>query len=400
MYLVNNHVKIILSLLINFKIKIMSKYNLIATSAFGLESVVSWELKNLGFTDLKTSDGKVEFQGDFIDIARCNIWIRTADRILIKLAEFRAMDFEMLYQGALKIPWEDIVPEDGYTHVKGKSVKSKLYSTPDCQRIVKRGIIDALMRKYKRKQFLENGPLYTVQIALKKDIATITLDTSGHGLHKRGYRTGAGEAPIKETLAAGLVILSRWTPDRIFADLMCGSGTIPIEAAMFGKNIAPGLYREFVSENWPIIPKKIWEKVRAHASDSIKDIPLTILASDHDKNVFKKAKLNAENAGVSENIDFQKKPLEEFSSKKKYGCVVCNPSYGERLDDEKKVIKTYHSMGEIFKKLDEWSFFIITPHSGFEKNFGFKSTKNRKLYNGKIKCYYYQYFGKLPGKDK
>ncbi len=378
----------------------MSLYTLIATTSFGIESIAARELQSLGYDDLKLENGRVTFTGDERDIVKCNLWLRCADRLLLKMTEFRALDFEELYQGVLQIPWEKLIPENGKMHVVGKSIKSKLFSVPDCQSITKKAVVEAMKRKYSRSQFPEDGPVYKIEVALLKDTVTITVDTSGAGLHKRGYRQGKGDAPLRETLAAALVLLSRWTPDRIFSDPLCGSGTIAIEAALIGRNIAPGLNRAFAAEEWPSIPKKIWKTLRDEARESIKDSPLSILASDIDKNVFRKARENAANAGVADDITFQKKPVDEFSTKKKYGCIICNPPYGERLGDRKQAEKLYKSMGKAFTRLDTWSYFILSAHPEFQKHFGEISTKNRKLYNGKIKCYLYQYFGPLPGMNK
>ena len=377
----------------------MSKFTLIATSSFGLESVVALELKGMGYIDLKVENGRVEFTGDARDIVRCNLWLRCAERLLLKMAEFPATDFEELYQGTLKVPWENIIPENGKMHVTGKSVKSKLFSVPDCQSIVKKAVVEAMKRKYPRALFPEDGPVYKIEIGILKDTATLTVDTSGAGLHKRGYRLGRGDAPLRETLAAAIILLSRWDPSRIFADPLCGSGTIPIEAALIGRNIAPGLKRGFVSEEWPNIPSRIWSAQRDEASAAIRDVPLSIFASDIDTGVFRSARENAENAGVTDNIVFQKKPVEEFSSKKKYGCIVCNPPYGERIGDPKETEALYTEMGKVFSKLETWSFFILTAHPEFQKYFGTDATKNRKLYNGMIKCHLYQYFGPLPGRS-
>ncbi len=377
----------------------MPRYTLIATSSFGLESVVAQELKEMGYAYLRVENGKVEFSGDERDIARCNLNLRCAERLLLKMAEFPATDFEDLYQGTRKVQWEKMIPLDGKMHVTGKSIKSKLFSVPDCQSIVKKAVVEAMKRKYHwLDQFPEDGPVYKIEIAFLKDIATLTIDTSGAGLHKRGYRQGRGGAPLRETLAAAIVLLSRWDHSRIFVDPLCGSGTIPIEAALIGRNIAPGLKRKFVSEEWPNISSKIWSDLRAEASAAVKDLPLSIFASDIDTGVFRSARENARNAGVLDNIVFQKKPIEEFSSKKKYGCIVCNPPYGERLGDRKEAEALYTEMGKVFSKLETWSFFVLTAHPEFQKFLGRDATKNRKLYNGMIKCYLYQYFGPLPGK--
>jgi len=378
----------------------MTKYTLIATSAFGLESVVADELRNLGYNDLTVQNGRIIFAGDNSDIAKCNLWLRCADRLLIRMAEFTAVDFEQLYQGALAVKWEDFIPENGKMHVVGKSVKSGLYSVPDCQRTVKKAVVNSMKRKYNMIEFKEDGPVYKIEISILNDTATISVDTSGAGLHKRGYRSEQGAAPLRETLAAAIIKLSKWRPDRIFADLFCGSGTIPIEAAMIARNIAPGINRSFASEKWPTIPENIWESARSEARAAENDTVPVILASDNDKKVFNKAKENAENAGVSDFIIFQKKPLLEFSSSKKYGCIVSNPPYGERIGELKDIEDLYTDMGKVLSGFETWSFFILTSHEKFQKLFGRKADKNRKLYNGKIKIYLYQYFGEFPDRKK
>ncbi len=374
----------------------MSYLNLIATSAFGIESVVVHELKKLGIEKTNVENGRINFQGDYETVVKSNLWLRCADRVLIKLATFRAYDFEQLFQGALAVEWENFIPANGKMHVIGKAVNSKLHSVPDCQAIVKKAIVESMKRKYKQEWFDESGPTYRIEISMLKDEATLTLDTSGAGLHKRGYREAQGEAPLKETLAAGLIDLSRWKPDRVFADPMCGSGTIPIEAAMRGKNIAPGLIRNFSSEEWPEIKPSLWKTCREEAEDLINKNPLEIHASDIDKRVLSAAVSNAEKARVGDSIIFQKKPVSEFSSSKKHGCIVCNPPYGERMQSEREVQDLYREMGQVFSKLDSWSYFIMTSYEDFERSFGRKSDKNRKLYNGKIKTHLYQYLGELP----
>jgi putative N6-adenine-specific DNA methylase len=378
----------------------MSYLNLIATSAFGLESIVVHELKKIGIEKTEVENGRINFQGDYSAVVKSNLWLRCADRVLIKLATFRAYDFEQLYQGALAVEWENFIPVNGKMHVIGKAVNSKLHSVPDCQAIVKKAIVESMKRKYKQDWFDESGPTYRIEISMLKDEATLTLDTSGAGLHKRGYRESQGEAPLKETLAAGLINISRWKPDRVFADPMCGSGTIPIEAALIGKNIAPGLIRQFSSEDWPEIPSSLWKTHRDEAEDLINKNPLEIFASDIDKRVFDAAVSNAEKARVGDSIIFQKKPVSEFSSSKKFGCIVCNPPYGERLQNAKEVHELYMEMGKVFSRLDSWSYFIMTSNENFERSFGRKADKNRKLYNGKIKTYFYQYIGPLPGRNR
>ena len=375
------------------------KYTIIATAAFGLESIVVRELKSFGYENMAVENGRVSFTGDERDIARCNIWLRTADRVIIEIARFKATDFEDLFQGTLKISWGDIIPGDGKMHVTGKSVRSKLFSLSACQSTVKKAVIEAMKRKYGTSTFPETGPVYKIEVSLLKDIVSLTIDTTGPGLHKRGYRHDAGEAPLRETLAAGIVLLSGWKSDRILADPLCGSGTIAIEAALIGKNIAPGLKRSFVSETWWQIPEHIWRSAREEAREQINDVSFHILASDSDALVLRKARGNAERAGVSDLIAFQKLSVDQFRSRKKYGYIICNPPYGERLSEETEVKQLYRIMGETFLQLDAWSFFVLTAHSGFERSFGKKATRNRKLYNGMIQCYLYEYFGPKPKKD-
>ena len=377
----------------------MAEYTLIATSSFGLESVVAYELKKLGYSDLAVENGKVTFKGQERDIARCNLWLRSADRVLIKIAEFEARDFDELFEGTGRVGWPDFVPVDGKMHVTGKSIGSQLASVSDCQSIVKKSIVEAMKKRYRREWFEETGPVYKIEVSLLKNKATLTVDTTGPGLHKRGYRNDTGQAPLRETLAAGLVLLSRWTPDRVLADPLCGSGTIAVEAALIGRNLAPGLKRHFVSEAWGQIPRKVWDAVREEAREGTNDADFRVLASDDDGSVIKKARENAVRAGVADFVAFQKMPLADFRSHKKYGCIICNPPYGLRMGEEALVEDLYRSMGEMFRMLDSWSLFVLTAHPDFQKLFGKRADRNRKLYNGDIKCYYYQYGGgSLPRK--
>jgi len=374
----------------------MALYTIIATAAFGLESVVAQELRHLGFTDVHVQNGRVIFTGNEKDIARCNIWLRTADRILIKVAEFTATDFDELFEGTVSVPWEEMIPADGTMHVVGKSVKSKLASVKDCQAIVKKAVIEGMKRKYNTTWFPETGPLYRIEVSLLKDSATLTIDTAGTGLYRRGYREKAGKAPLRETIAAGLILLSHWAPPRILADPLCGSGTIPIEAALIAKNIAPGLMRKFAAEEWSIIPPHVWDEVREEAYGVIHNVEFRILASDVDGEVLKKARNNALRSGVGEYISFQKMAVEEFRSRKKYGCIICNPPYGERMGTLKKVEELYRQLGKVFATLDTWSFFVLSAHPNCEKLLGRTSDKKRKLFNGPLECFYYQYFGPRP----
>jgi putative N6-adenine-specific DNA methylase len=278
----------------------MAYLDLVATSAFGTETIVASELKRLGVNETRIENGRIYFKGDYSLIVKANLWLRCAERVMIIVGEFRAEDFGELFEGTKSLRWEDTIPENGIMHVTGKSVKSKLHSVPDCQSIVKKAIIEAMKRKSKREKFSEDGTLYKNEISMLKDIATLSIDTSGAGLHRRGYRVSQGEAPIKETLAASIIHLSRWTSERPFIDPMCGSGTFAIEAACMGRNIAPGLKREFSSENWPQIPQKLWWTFREEARGLIINTELDISGFDIDKKVFRAAEMNAAEAGVSD----------------------------------------------------------------------------------------------------
>ena len=368
------------------------EYNLIATTTFGLEGITAKELKALGYEDLKTENGKVYFTGDEMDIAIANIHVRTADRILIKMAQFEARSFEELFQGTKKVDWASLIPKDGVMHVVGKSIKSTLYSVPDCQSIVKKAIVDSMTASYGIDHFEESGPVYKIEVAILKDVVTLTIDTSGPGLHKRGYRELAGAAPLKETLAAAMVLISRWKESFTLIDPFCGSGTILIEAAMIMQNIAPGLCRSFVCETWPTMDKEMFEQVREGAEKAIKNKDIKLIGYDNDENILRIARSNAMKAGVAKYIDFHKRDFESFSSNDKYSFIITNPPYGERLGEKREVEELYRIFGNYKKKLDNWDFNVLTSYEGFENIFGVKSSKNRKLYNGTIKCYYYQYF--------
>ena len=374
----------------------MSNYNFIASCSFGIESITAAELKKLGIDDLKTENGRIEFSGTLIDLARCNIHLRCAERVYVKLTEFEASDFEELFQGTLSVNWGDMLPQNAFIHVTGKSVKSKLHSVPDCQSIVKKAIVTKMSSKYGIKIFPEDGVVYKIEISILKDIVTLSLDSSGVGLHKRGYREEGGTAPLRETLAAAIIDISRWKAGRPLADPLCGSGTIAIEAALRARNIAPGINRNFDFEKWGWLAVDTLADIRNESKSSEINPELEIFASDFDFKQFKKARENAARAGVSESIIFQKKPVGEFSAKAKYGCIITNPPYGERVSDVRTAESLYIEMGKIFQKLDEWSVFVITAHEGFQKLYGHMADKNRKLYNGKIKTYLYQYLAKLP----
>lgn len=380
----------------------MVNYEIIATAAFGLEGIVGKELKRLGYKDLNIENGKVTYRGDEECICKSNLWLRCADRVYIKLSEFRATSFEELFQGIKKIPWAKYLPEDANFVVNAKSVKSQLFSLSDIQAITKKAIVEKLKEDYAVEWFSESGSKYPILVSILNDTATIMLDTSGEALHKRGYREKGSEAPLKETLAAALVILSNWRYDRNFIDPFCGSGTIPIEAALIARNIAPGLNRKFVSEDWDfIISDLTWKKVRKEAYEAIiYDKEYNIFGYDIDDRIISVARENAEKAGVDDCIHFQTQSITALSSHKHYGTIVCNPPYGERLSEKKEVESLYSDMGKTFRKLDTWSYFIITSHEEFERSFGKRADKNRKLYNGRIQCYYYQYVGPKPPKRK
>ncbi|WRP05023.1 class I SAM-dependent RNA methyltransferase [Rossellomorea aquimaris] len=375
----------------------MSTYTLIATAAMGLEAIVAKEVKELGY-ECQVDNGKVIFKGDETAIARANMWLRTADRIKILVGDFNAYSFDELFENTKKLPWENFLPVDAEFPVQGKSVKSKLYSVPDCQAIVKKAIVERLRTAYKRTSWLdETGPLFKIEVAIHKDVASITLDTSGQGLHKRGYRIGQGEAPLKETLAAALIQLTTWNPDRPFVDPFCGSGTIPIEAALIGQNIAPGFNREFLSENWPLMPAEVWEKTRMEAEDLANyDQPLEILGTDIDHRMIEVSKENAMEAGLGDLVKFKQMQVRDFTSELEYGIIVGNPPYGERLGERKEVERMYQEMGKAFEKLDTWSVYMMTSHENFEQCYGKQATKKRKLFNGFIRTDYYQYFGPRP----
>lgn len=375
----------------------MAEVTLIATAAFGLEAVVAREVRALGYTQTTVEDGKVTFVADESAICRTNLWLRSADRVLVQMGRFPVYSFDTLFEQTKALPWPDWLPEDAVFPVQGKSVKSKLSSVPDCQAIVKKAVVEKMKRRYRRQWFAETGPRHTIEVALLKDVATLTLDTSGAGLHKRGYRKLAGAAPLKETLAAAMVSLSRWRPDRVLLDPLCGSGTIPIEAALIGLNLAPGLRRTFDAEKWPAIPARLWREARQEAADAAHHRQeLTIRGTDIDKDVLSLARYHARLAGVEDRIHWQQAPVAALRARQKYGFIICNPPYGQRLEEMPAVKSLYREMGEVFRKLDTWSYYVLTAHQDFERIFGRRADKKRKLYNGRIQCNYYQFFGPRP----
>lgn len=374
----------------------MGQMTFIATAAMGLESIVADEVRALGY-DCEVENGKVTFVADERAICRTNLWLRTADRVKIKVGEFPATTFDELFEQTKALPWAQFLPIDAQFPVVGKSVKSKLFSVSDCQAIVKKAIVEHLKQHYRISWFEEKGALFRIEVALHKDIATLTIDTSGAGLHKRGYRVKQGEAPLKETLAAALVQLTNWTPDRPFVDPFCGSGTIAIEAALIGQNIAPGFNREFVCEQWNWIPPRLWDEAREETEDvACYDQPLHIVGFDIDHRMVNIAKINAQEAGLADLITFKQMQVKDFRTKDEYGVIVGNPPYSERLGEKEEVEQLYREMGKTFAVLDTWSIYMLTSHRQFEQLYGRRATKRRKLFNGFIETQYYQFWGPRP----
>ncbi|MFC1770329.1 class I SAM-dependent RNA methyltransferase [Candidatus Margulisiibacteriota bacterium] len=373
----------------------MKEITLIATSAFGLEKVVSNEVKALGFNIIKIKDGQVTFEATLGDIPKANLWLRCADRVLLKMGEFNALTFDELFDNTKNLPWENLIPKNGKFTVIGKSVKSTLGSIRACQSIVKKAIVERLKAKYNLEWLEETGPEFVVQIAMLKDVALLTVDTSGTGLHKRGYREEGGEAPLKETLAAALVQLSFWNKEKILIDPMCGSGTILIEAAMIAKNMAPGLKRSFASEKWPLVPIEAWEQARLQARNSMQSYnKFQVYGYDISENSIKTSKANAERAGVGNDIVFEQKDIKDLWIDSQYGIIISNPPYGIRMADFKELNEIYISLHKTFRKKLGWSIYILTADKIFPRYFKrAKPDRIRKLYNGKIEVNYYQYFG-------
>ncbi|MEK3786207.1 MULTISPECIES: THUMP domain-containing class I SAM-dependent RNA methyltransferase [Paenibacillus] len=379
----------------------MSQLQLIATAPMGLEAIVARELKELGYHDQIVENGRVIFSGDFIDICRCNLWLRTSDRILVKMGEFPATTFDELFEGTKALPWQDWIPQDGEFPVEGRSHKSQLSSVPACQGIVKKAIVEKLKETYHTEWFPEDGPRYVIEIIMLKDQALLTLDTTGPGLHKRGYRKLVTEAPLKETLASALIQLSRWTPDRPFYDPCCGSGTLLIEAAMQAWNLAPGMRRTFNSERWPVIGSERWEQAREEAMDLVRDdVEFHIAGSDNDPAAIKVAEAAVKSAGLAGEIRLDILPASKIRLEGEYGCMITNPPYGERLSDAPEVEKLIRGLGLTAAAVPTWSFFTISPTKQFEHYWGRKADKRRKLFNGRIECQYYQYLGPLPPRRK
>ena len=379
----------------------MSKIELVAPCHFGLEAVLKKEILDLGYEIVRVEDGRVTFAGDEDAICRANIFLRTAERILLKVGQLHAVTFDELFEGIKALPWENYIPSDGKFWVaKASSVKSKLFSPSDIQSIVKKAIVERLKGVYSLQWFPETGAEYPIRISFMKDEAVVCLDTTGLSLHKRGYRTMVSKAPIKETLAAALLMLTPWHKDRILVDPFCGSGTFPIEAAMMAANIAPGMHRSFTAEKWTnFVGRKYWYGAIDEANDLVDDqIETDIQGYDIDGDIIKAARQNAREAGVDHLIHFQQRPLSELSHPKKYGFIVSNPPYGERLEEKSHLPALYTEIGDRFRELDSWSMYLITSYEDAEKYIGKKADKNRKIYNGMLKTYYYQFLGPKPPK--
>lgn len=377
----------------------MKKVELIAPCHFGLEAVLKREILDLGYEISEVEDGRVTFYGDADAVCRANIFLRTAERILWKVGSFTAVTFDELFEKTKSLPWEDYIPKDGKFWVaKAASVKSKLFSPSDIQSIMKKAMVRRLQEHYHMEWFPEDGASYPVRVFLMKDVVTIGIDTSGISLHKRGYREVSGKAPITETLAAALIMLTPWRKDRILVDPFCGSGTFPIEAAMMAANIAPGMNRSFLANNWKnLIPQKLWYQAMDEARELMDDhIETDIQGYDLDGAIVKSARENARMAGVDHLIHFQQRPVAELNHPKKYGFVITNPPYGERIEEKENLPALYREIGAAFERLDSWSEYLITAYEDAEKYIGKKADKNRKIYNGMMKTYFYQFLGPKP----
>ena len=379
----------------------MKTYEIIAPCHFGLEAVLKKEIIDLGYDITESVDGRITFLGDADAICRANICLRTAERILIKVGSFHAETFEELFQGVKALPWDEFIPERGRIWVKkAAGIKSKLFSPSDIQSIVKKAIVEEMKQSYHTDWFKEDQEDYPIRVFIIKDEVTVALDTTGDSLHKRGYRKLESKAPIAENLAAALIMLTPWHEDRILIDPFCGSGTIPIEAAMMAANIAPGMNRNFTAENWKhLITPQNWKDVRDEARDEIiKDVDTDIQGYDLDPEMVEIARINAKKAGVDHMIHFQARDIADLSHRKKYGFIITNPPYGERIGEQKELASLYRTIGARYKELDSWSMYLITAYEQAEKYIGLKATKNRKIYNGMIKTYFYQFMGPKPPK--
>ena len=381
----------------------MRTFDLLVPCHFGLEAVLKREIYDLGYEITKVEDGRVTFEGDEEAICRANIFLRTAERVMIQVGRFKATTFEELFQGIKNLPWEEYIQEDGKFWVKkASSINSKLFSPSDIQSIAKKAMVERMKQKYHKEWFKEDGAAYPVRIFLLKDEVTVALDTSGDSLHKRGYRTMTSKAPLTETLAASLIMLTPWRKDRILVDPFCGSGTFPIEAAMIAANVAPGMNRDFTAEEWTnLIDRKLWYECVKEAEDMIDTtVKVDIQGYDIDGDVIKAARENAKRAGVEHMIHFQQRAVADLSHPKKYGFIITNPPYGERLEDKADLPELYTQIGQAYQRLDSWSMFLITSYTDTEKYIGRKADKNRKIYNGMLKTYFYQFLGPKPPKKR
>ena len=372
------------------------EFSLIAVTAFGLEAVVARELKSLGYEPTKTEDGRVHFNGDWSAVCRANLWLRSADRVLILLGRFDALDFGEFFDRVKELDWAAWLGKDATFPVQARSVRSKLFSVRDCQRLAKKAIVEKLKIAHELDWFGETGPEYPIEAALLRDEVSVTLDTTGAGLHKRGYRKLTAKAPLRETLAAALIQLSVWNPDRVFVDPFCGSGTIPIEAALIGRNMAPGRHRAFQFQAWPQHNRTAWKQALQEADDGVRDIDMTIIGYDIDPEVLSLARYHARQAGVETHIHFQQQDIAAFSSQRQYGCLITNPPYGERFGDRDEAERLYRLLRETTATLETWSVFVLTAHDQFEKIFNRRPTRRRKLYNAKLACTYFQFLGPRP----
>lgn len=379
----------------------MDELTLIAPCHFALEAMLKREITDLGYDIVRVEDGRVTFKGDVAAIARANVFLRTAERVMIQVGRFKATTYDELFENIKALDWDYYIPKDGKFWVKkASSVKSKLFSPSDIQSIAKKAMVEKLKNRYLLDWFEESGDEYPVRIFINKDEVVVALDTSGESLHKRGYRKHTAKAPISETLAAALIMLTPWKADRILVDPFCGCGTIPIEAALMAANIAPGMNREFTAEKWTnFIDKKVWYDAVDEATEQINmDVETDIQGYDIDDEMIEFARKNAELAGVEDLIHFQKRDMADLSHPKKYGFIITNPPYGERLEEIEALKPMYEKLGERYNALDSWSMYVITSYENAERDIGKKATKNRKIYNGMIKTYYYQFMGPKPPK--
>lgn len=379
----------------------MKTFELVVPCHFGLEAVTKREIYDLGYEITRVEDGRVTFEGDEEAVCRANVFLRSAERVLLQVGRFHATTFDELFEGIKALPWEDYIPKDGRFWVtKASSIKSKLFSPSDIQSIAKKAMVERLKQSYHLDWFPEDGASYPVRIFLLKDEVMVTIDTSGESLHKRGYRLMTSKAPLTETLAAALIMLTPWKRDRILVDPFCGSGTFPIEAAMMAANIAPGMNRSFTAQKWTnLIPAELWKETVQEAEEMIdKDVRVDIQGYDIDPEVVKAARENAKRAGVDHMIHFQQREVANLRHPKKYGFVITNPPYGERLEEKEDLPKLYEQIGKAFEGLDSWSLYMITSYEDTERYIGRKADKNRKIYNGMIKTYFYQFMGPKPPK--